>query len=85
MHCGILGYLVYRSGYFPRVLGGLLLLASVGYFSDSFGRILIPGYGEHFGWVVGMPAIVGELSFTLWLLFKGVKPAEAAEPAASKA
>jgi len=73
LHCAFLGYLVYRSGYFPRVLGGLILLASAGYFSDSFGRFLVPGYGDHFGWVVALPAFVGELSFTLWLLIKGVK------------
>ncbi|MNT30524.1 hypothetical protein D3C72_1663220 [compost metagenome] len=65
------------------MLGGLILLAAMGYFSDSFGRFLVPGYGEHFGWVVALPAFVGELSFTLWLLIKGVKPPRTAEPAAS--
>lgn len=85
LHCALLGYLVYRSGYFPRVLGGLILLASAGYFSDSFGRFLVPGYGDHFGWVVALPAFVGELSFTLWLLIKGVKPPHAIEPKTSAA
>jgi hypothetical protein len=72
LHCALLGYLVYRSSYFPRVLGVFLMLASAGYLSDSLGRFLLPSYGDRFGWVVAVPAFVGELSFTMWLLIKGV-------------
>jgi hypothetical protein len=71
LHCVLLGILVHRSGFFPRVLGVLLLFASAGYLSDSFGRLVSVSYGDHFGWVVAPPAVVGELSFTLWLLLKG--------------
>src|SRR5829696_449415 len=34
LHTLLLGYLVYKSGYFPRVLGLLLLLSSFGYLID---------------------------------------------------
>lgn len=71
LHCVLLGILVHRSGFFPKALGMLLLLASAGYLSDSFGRFASPAYGDHFGWFVAPSALVGELSFTLWLLLKG--------------
>ena len=42
LHLLVLGYLVYKSGYFPRMLGILLVVASSGYFIDSFGTVLLP-------------------------------------------
>jgi len=75
VHCLVLGYLVVRSGFLPRVLGVLLFVAGVGYLIDSFGRALLPNYQEYemiLGMVVLLPALVGELSFSLWLLIKGV-------------
>ena len=72
LHLVVLGYLVFKSGYFPRVLGLLLILGSLGYLVDSFGNILLPNYEAIFGAVVAVTAIIGELPFFLWLLFKGV-------------
>ncbi len=80
LHCVLLGILVHRSHFFPKVLGVLLLFAAAGYLSDSFGRFMSPSYGDHFGWVVALPAMVGELSFTLWLLIKGAGSIGAVEP-----
>jgi len=77
VHCFVLGYLAFRSGYVPRVLGGLLVVASFGYLVDSFARTLLPRYADHeglFTLVVFVPAFVAELSFALWLLLKGVPP-----------
>lgn len=45
---------------------------TAGYFSDSLGRFLVPSYGEHWGWLIALTGVVGELSFTMWLLIKGV-------------
>ena len=72
LHLVVLGYLIYKSGYFPRILGVLVVLGSVGYLIDSFGNILFPNYGEIFGVVVAVTAVIGELPFFLWLLIKGV-------------
>lgn len=83
VHCLLLGYLVLKSGFIPRILGGLLALASVGYLADSFARTLLPNYAEHegvFALVVFAPAFVAELSFCLWLLFKGVRVRPAKSP-----
>jgi hypothetical protein len=72
LHTLLLGYLVYKSGYFPRILGVLLVLASFGYLIDSFGNFLLPQYDELYASIVVVLAIAGELLFTLWLLIKGV-------------
>jgi hypothetical protein len=74
-HCLILGYLVVRSGYVPRILGILLIVAATGYFVDSFGRTLLANYADYetiFMLAVFVPAFVAEVSFCLWLLVKGV-------------
>jgi hypothetical protein len=74
-----LGYLVFKSGYFPRILGVLLILASLGYLIDSFANFLLPSYDDYkaiFALVVFAPAFIAELSLCLWLLFKGVRITE---------
>jgi hypothetical protein len=80
VHCLVLGYLVLKSRYVPRILGALLLLAAFGYLIDSFARTLLSNYAAYenvLGMVVLIPAFVGELAFALWLLIRGVTvPAE---------
>ncbi len=68
----LLGWLVYRAGYLPQVLGVLLWVAAAGYAADGFGNLLWSGYEDSFGWLVGLTALVGEVPFFLWLLIKGV-------------
>jgi hypothetical protein len=71
----VLGYLVFKSGYVPRVLGILLVVASFGYLIDSFARVLLPSYDNYeaiFTLAVFAPAFIAELSLCLWLLIKGV-------------
>ncbi len=36
------------------------------------GSLLWSGFGDRFGWVVGVTALVGEVPFFLWLLVKGI-------------
>jgi hypothetical protein len=57
----ILGYLVFKSGYFPRILGVLLIAASLGYLIDSFAKVLLPNYEAYrpvFDLVVFTPAVI---------------------------
>jgi len=72
LHLFVLGYLIFKSGYFPRILGLLVVVGSLGYLTDSFGNFLYPNYDEIFGWVVGVTVVIGELPFFLWLLINGV-------------
>jgi hypothetical protein len=76
IHLLLLGYLIFKSGYIPKTLGVLLIIAALGYLIDSFASFLLPNYSEYetiFMLIVVVPGVVGELSFTLWLLFRGAK------------
>jgi hypothetical protein len=67
VHLLLIGYLAYRSGFMPRVLGILLLVAGLGYFIDGFGTVLIPGYSIS----IAQFTFVGEVALIFWLLIKG--------------
>jgi hypothetical protein len=71
-HLLLLGYLVYKSGFWPRILGILLVLASLGYLAQSYGHILAPQYDDALATIVLVLTIPGELAFTVWLLWKGI-------------
>jgi len=68
-----LGYLVYRSGYFPKVVGILLAVGCFGYLIDTFTRFLAPGIAGSVSAIAVLPAAIGELSFVVYLLVKGVR------------
>ena len=75
IHCFILGYLVYKSGFFPKVIGILLMIACFGYLIDSFANFLMPNYASYQDMmllVVAVPAFFAEISFCIWLLFKNI-------------
>jgi hypothetical protein len=63
-----LGYLVFKSGYIPRILGVLLIISGSGYLIDSFGKFLLPNYDL----TISMFTFIGEVCLLLWLLIKGV-------------
>lgn len=72
LHLGLLGWLVFKSNFFPKIPGVLLILAGVGYFAQSYGEILAPGLSDMLSTFVLVLAVPGELVFSLWLLIKGV-------------
>ena len=67
LHLLVLGYLVLRSGYVPRTLGVLLMIASTGYVVDGLGRLLSRDYHAN---VTGF-TFVGEVLLMVWLPWKG--------------
>ncbi|MCB1755111.1 MAG: DUF4386 domain-containing protein [Gammaproteobacteria bacterium] len=75
INCLLVGYLIYRSGFLPRIFGPLLGLAGVVYLSGSYLRILAPVYAELFSPAYLVP-LVAESLFCLWLLIKGVDVAK---------
>lgn len=76
-----LGYLVYDSGFLPRVLGVLLMLDFLGVLIWFFQFFLFPDYKaiSYPGLVV---SFIAEAGLTLWLLIKGAKDPK---PAGSEA
>jgi Domain of unknown function (DUF4386) len=68
-----LGLLVYRSGFLPRFLGVLLIVAGFAYLANSFTWLLLPNYVQAVSrWMDPLQAT--ELLFIFWLLIKGGNP-----------
>jgi hypothetical protein len=68
----VTGYLIFKSGYFPKAIGILYLMPGLSYLINGFGLILAPAYADRIFAIIAGPAFVGEASFCLWLLLKGV-------------
>ena len=71
LHTVTLGYLIFKSGYFPKFLGVLFIIASFGYLVDSFSLLLLPNYTTTPAYIA-IPIAIAEIAFPLWLLIKGV-------------
>jgi hypothetical protein len=67
IHLEIIGYLVFRSNYIPKILGVLLIIAGLGYLLTMLKPFLFPSINVDFA----MYTFYGELIFMLWLLIKG--------------
>jgi hypothetical protein len=67
-----LGYLVFKSGFLPKIVGILLIVDCFGLLITVFQHFLLPGYVliSYPCWVI---SFIAEISLTLWLLIKGVK------------
>ena len=63
-----MGYLVFKSGYIPRILGVLLMIGCFGYVIESVTFFLFPG----FDFIITQFTPIGEILLPLWLLIKGV-------------
>jgi Domain of unknown function (DUF4386) len=70
--CLIDGWLIIKSGYFPRFLGFMIQIAGVCYLVNSFALILSPALAHVIFPAILLPSLIGELSMCLWLLFRGV-------------
>lgn len=76
IHLLLVGYLVFKSGFMPKILGGLVMLAGLGYLIDSFAYILLANYFDYeilFLLIVAVPGAIGELALAIWLLVRGKK------------
>lgn len=80
--CFVTGYLIYRSGYFPKIIGALLALAGLAYTIGTLAFFLAPTFGDLISLPVQLVALIGEASFCLWLLARGVNVAKWKERAA---
>jgi Domain of unknown function (DUF4386) len=67
IHLGLVGCLIYRSGYIPRIIGVLLVINGSGWLIDSLRPYLFPN--AHLGFI--FITFFGELILMLWLLVRG--------------
>jgi hypothetical protein len=66
LHLLLIGYLAYRSHYIPRLLGVLLVIAGLGYATDSMGAVLSLG-----SWTaISSFTFIGEFLLALWLVIR---------------
>jgi hypothetical protein len=65
--CALIGFLIFRSKFFPPILGLLMIVAGVTYWINSF-RLFLALPIPYLQWVT----LVAELSLALWLLVVGV-------------
>ena len=67
-----LGYLVYKSGFLPRILGIVMMIHFVGWTMTFLQFFLFPGFTA-ITYVTYPLGFISEFGLTLWLLIMGVK------------
>jgi hypothetical protein len=86
-HLLFLGYLIVKSGYFPIVIGILMMIGSIGYALESLVAISFIDNAIVSTAVITflVIAVAGELSFACWLLIKPINVNEWAARAMNSA
>lgn len=75
-HLMVVGYLTFKSNIVPKVISLLLFIASISYIIIHFNYTFLPQFNEVTATlksILSVPMVLGELSFGIWLLFKGEK------------
>jgi len=81
-HIFVTGYTIFISGYIPRILGVLLIIAFFSYILAFYVSFLVP---EALLMIFMLFMIIGELSLSIWLLLKANKFPENPEIATGSA
>jgi hypothetical protein len=69
----IRGYLTFKSGYLPRFLGVLMVVAGVGFVAKNITKVLAPA----FSWdVLLAPMFLNAVVLAIWMLVRGVDGAK---------
>jgi hypothetical protein len=66
LHLLLIGYLAYRSGYVPRLLGALIVISGLGYAADSLGAVLSQDSWND----ITAFTFIGEFLLALWLVIR---------------
>ena len=69
LYCILIGYLIFRSTFLPRILGVLMMLAGLGWLA-----FLAPPVADHLSLYIEGLGILAEVLLMLWLLVFGVNP-----------
>ncbi|WP_298534574.1 DUF4386 domain-containing protein [uncultured Algibacter sp.] len=68
-----LGYMIFKSGLVPKIIGVFLILGCIGDLIDFVVHFLYPGTHSVLLNNITIPADIGEISLCLWLIIMGVK------------
>lgn len=71
VYCLLIGYLVLRSGFLPRMLGVLMAAGGLSFMANSFASFLLPALAARLP-DIAMLGGIAELSLCLWLMAMGV-------------
>ncbi|MFI5286960.1 MAG: DUF4386 domain-containing protein [Candidatus Dormibacteria bacterium] len=71
-----LGYLAYKSGWFPKALGVALVVGGACYLVDLLAAFAAPDLGNAIHGFITIPSAIAELSMVVYLLVIGVKTAK---------
>ena len=85
LQCLLIGCLIVRSTFLPRILGVLLAIGGSSYIISSLTTFLSPAFGARLMPFIVPAALLGEGSLTLWLLIKGVNAERWKEQASTTA
>ncbi|MEM6839462.1 MAG: DUF4386 domain-containing protein [Cyanobacteria bacterium P01_C01_bin.120] len=70
--CLLAGYLIFRLGVLPRIIGLLLAIGGACYLINSFANFLVPEFAVGLSPYIFIPCFLGEATLCLSLLIKGV-------------
>lgn len=73
MSCILLGYMMFQSAWFSKILGAMVFIAGFAYLIDSFTNILLPQYAPQSEILVLATAVISELSLCIYLIIKGFR------------
>lgn len=65
-----LGYLAYESGFIPKIIGILLMIACFSFLIDFFLFFLMPNYSASLSSWITLPTTIAEFAMCLWLLIR---------------
>ncbi len=76
-----MGYLAYKSGWFPKALGIMLIAGCASYLVDLLATFLLPDFGTAIHTVTSILPTIAEVWMVAYLLVKGVRSPEATDRA----
>lgn len=65
----IRGCLTFKAGYLPRFLGGLMVVAGLGFVAKNVTKVLAPAYSSE---LLLAPMFLNAVAVAIWMLLKGV-------------
>jgi Domain of unknown function (DUF4386) len=79
----LLGYIIFRSGFLPRIVGVLMAVGGLSFFVNSFATFLLPALAARLP-DISMLGGIAELALSLWLMAMGVNAAKWVEKASAR-